>query len=61
MSEVRMNGDADPAHAPAHGRVGASVLWCIVAALACFVVAWPAGAFNTGGGIRGGSENFCLQ
>lgn len=26
-----------------------------------FVVAWPAGAFNTGGGIRGGSENFCLQ
>jgi len=37
-----MNGDADPAHAPAHGRAGASVLWCIVAALACFVVAWPA-------------------
>ena len=26
-----------------------------------FVIAWPAGAFNTGGGIRGGSENFCLQ
>ena len=26
-----------------------------------FVVAWPAGSFNTGGGIRGGSENFCLQ
>lgn len=26
-----------------------------------FVVAWPAGAFDTGGGIRGGSENFCLQ
>jgi len=26
-----------------------------------FVVAWPAGAFNTGGGIRGGSDNFCLR
>jgi hypothetical protein len=42
MSEVGMNGTAEPAHAPANGRVGAAVLWCIVAALACFVVAWPA-------------------
>ncbi len=26
-----------------------------------FVVAWPNGAFNTGGGVRGGTENFCLR
>jgi hypothetical protein len=26
-----------------------------------FVIAWPVGAFNTGGGIRGGSDNFCLR
>lgn len=26
-----------------------------------FVVAWPIGAFNTGGGVRGGSDNFCLR
>jgi len=37
-----MSGDGNPAQQPARGRAGASVLWCIVAALACFVVAWPA-------------------
>ena len=26
-----------------------------------FVIAWPAGSFDTGGGIRGGSDNFCLR